>query len=320
MVGRKGIKHNKNCDQPQKKSEPKIFIIAVEQRTMALSDVAFTRAGSSQGVLQQLWEDREFTDVTLVTADGRQLRAHRAILGSASKFFHSVLAPHPHPSPLLYLGGMEGEEVALVLRLVYLGEVAVEEARVARFLQVCGELQVQGLAVGMHQTENICENVPKLLPTLKRAEVDLDQMFDIKEIKETLDETVNGFEMSKRLLPLKNVGEGEKPWPCLKCDCKYMNKTTLQQHVRTNHEGVKFACDNCDYQATQKANLKKHKQSMHEGLSYFCDQCTFTSNHKANILKHRQTRHQKIKYLCELCDFQTSKPAKLTEHKTNVHK
>merc|ERR1712129_587593 len=141
---------------------------------------------------------------------------------------------------------------------------------------------------------------PKQLPTLTRAEVDLDQMFDIKENKETLDETVNGFEMSTSLVPPKIVGEGEKPWPCLKCDSRYMNKTSLQQHVRTTHEGVKFACDNCDYKATQKQNLKKHKESMHEGLSYFCDQCTFSSNHRANILTHRQARHQKIQYLCEL--------------------
>ena len=89
-----------------------------------------------------MWEDTNFTDVTLATSDGQQLRAHKVVLASNSPFFKQLLLANPHPSPLVYLRGLAFREVEQVLRMLYLGEVEVLEEQVEPFLGVARDLGI----------------------------------------------------------------------------------------------------------------------------------------------------------------------------------
>ena len=40
---------------------------------------------------KELWNDQDFTDVTLVTGDDKLVSAHKIILGSSSVFFKNYL-------------------------------------------------------------------------------------------------------------------------------------------------------------------------------------------------------------------------------------
>ena len=44
--------------------------------------------------------------------------------------------------------------------------------------------------------------------------------------------------------------------------------SALFKHIKSKHDGVKYACDKCDYQATQQGNLRTHMKSKHEGVKY----------------------------------------------------
>ena len=59
-------------------------------------NISFTDFESvSKNTMKELWKDKDFTDVTLATSDGKQqLKAHRIILSSASSIFkkHSLEA------------------------------------------------------------------------------------------------------------------------------------------------------------------------------------------------------------------------------------
>ena len=46
---------------------------------------------SSPDVIRNLWNDEDFSDVTLATGDGRLFRAHRVILSSATTKLRSIL-------------------------------------------------------------------------------------------------------------------------------------------------------------------------------------------------------------------------------------
>ena len=73
----------------------------------------------AQQTLRSLWSDDDFADVTLATADDQQIKAHKAILSSASPFFRNILLKHPHQSPLIYLGNMQSGQLEQVLRFIW---------------------------------------------------------------------------------------------------------------------------------------------------------------------------------------------------------
>ena len=58
----------------------------------------------------ELREDTEFTDVTLICKDKQKIEAHKVILSSASQFFKSVLSGINHSHPLIYLKGIKFEK------------------------------------------------------------------------------------------------------------------------------------------------------------------------------------------------------------------
>ena len=44
-------------------------------------------------------------------------------------------------------------------------------------------------------------------------------------------------------------------------------KSSLKVHVKSHHEGVKFACEKCEMKYKAKFSLASHVQPIHEGQS-----------------------------------------------------
>ena len=62
-----------------------------------------------------LRKEKEFFDVTLVSDDEVQISAHKVILSACSSFFKSILKNNPHSHPLLYLGGVNSENLSFIM-------------------------------------------------------------------------------------------------------------------------------------------------------------------------------------------------------------
>ena len=92
----------------------------------------------------ELRDDKDFFDVTLA-CNGNQLQAHKVILSACSPFFRSILKKNPYPHPLLYLKGVQYEEIQSVLTFMYHGEVNVAQEDLNTFLAVAEDLEVKGL-------------------------------------------------------------------------------------------------------------------------------------------------------------------------------
>ena len=58
-----------------------------------------------------LREDSDFTDVTLVCEDGKQINAHKVILATSSPFFQKLLRRNKHAHPLIYMRGLKSEDL-----------------------------------------------------------------------------------------------------------------------------------------------------------------------------------------------------------------
>ena len=48
-------------------------------------------------------------------------------------------------------------------------------------------------------------------------------------------------------------------------------KGSLQKHVKSIHNGVKFSCEYCDYNAIEKGSIRKYIKSIHDGVVSHCD-------------------------------------------------
>jgi len=98
---------------------------------------------------KQLFEDQDFTDITLVCSDLKMVGGHRAVLSAASPFFRKLLLESVHQNTFLYMAGFRLEELEVVLAWVYLGTCRVEQEEVARVLEVATSLGIQDLALAL---------------------------------------------------------------------------------------------------------------------------------------------------------------------------
>ena len=62
-----------------------------------------------------LKEDKDFTDVTLVCEDGKQVEVHKVILASSSPFFQNILRKNKHIHPLIYMRGMKSDDLLAIV-------------------------------------------------------------------------------------------------------------------------------------------------------------------------------------------------------------
>ena len=89
-------------------------------------------------------DDKDLFDVTL-SCGPRQVQAHKLILSACSPFFRTVFKQNPHQHPLLYLKGIQYDDLQSVLNFMYHGEVNVAQEDLNNFLAVAEELKIKGL-------------------------------------------------------------------------------------------------------------------------------------------------------------------------------
>ena len=64
-----------------------------------------------------------FADVTLVSDDKKQIKAHRYILSACSSVFTEILQINTNSNhPVIYLRGIQYSEIESIFQYIYLGE------------------------------------------------------------------------------------------------------------------------------------------------------------------------------------------------------
>ena len=98
-------------------------------------------ASSTQNTFRNLIIDQNFTDVTLVSGDNKQIKAHKAIISSCSQFFNQILLSNPHQHPLLFLKDIRYKDLQLIIQFIYLGQTEVSQADLDSFMEAVIELK-----------------------------------------------------------------------------------------------------------------------------------------------------------------------------------
>ena len=287
-----------------------------------------------KGMMKELMMNEDFSDVTIVTEDKKQIKANINILSTCSPVFNEILKKEKNSSLLLYLRGIQFSEMESIMQFIYLGEATFYEERMDEFLAVAKLLEIKELCNAETQTnvppndepsvsdpvtstENLeartvtSDHVNEQAPQEERQNVNANR-YHCEQCDKTYS-SISNLNIHKRA-----VHEGFK-YACDQCNYHATRPDTLNVHIQLKHVGVKYACGHCDYQATTQSNLTVHIQAKHEGIKYACNQCDYQATFQSSLYKHIQTRHEDVKYACGQCDFQANYKVNLTVHIRKMH-
>ena len=96
-----------------------------------------------KGMIQNMWKSDNFTDVTLVSDDKKQKKAHKFILSAFSDVFKSILENIPENNAVIYLKGVKYQELESVLEFIYFGETSFSDRKMNAFFEVAKSLEIK---------------------------------------------------------------------------------------------------------------------------------------------------------------------------------
>ena len=94
---------------------------------------------------RELFNERSFTDVTLVSDDLQVTAAHRLVLSRSSSTFQKLLLINSSANSTLYLRGISQNVLDLILQFIYTGEVDVPTDEITDFLKAANDLNISEL-------------------------------------------------------------------------------------------------------------------------------------------------------------------------------
>ena len=94
--------------------------------------------------MKDMMTSDSFTDVTLISDDKKQIKAHRNILSACSPVFKNILEMNSQNNhPIIYLRGIQYSEIESILQFIYLGEAKMFHERVDEFCLVEKNLEIR---------------------------------------------------------------------------------------------------------------------------------------------------------------------------------
>ena len=229
-------------------------------------------------MFRELLATNQFADVSLICHDLTKIQAHRIVLSACSSVFREILQGHKEGHPVIYLRGVQRQELESLLQFMYNAEVSFSEDRLNEFLKVAKDLDIKEIA----------ENVDIAQESSNENAACNGQEKDIT--RDIQNENRNIVPPTRR--PNSAITTGKAHHYCDECDAEYKTYISLCQHRRSVHQGVQFSCNQCNYKATQKNNLKTHIQLVHGGLVYPCNQCEYKATQKSDLKRHIKFQHR----------------------------
>ena len=143
--------------------------------------------------LEAQLNSKDFTDVTLVSADGQQ-SAHRLVLSAGSPLLANLLNSLP-PNPVLYFWELQASLLSTLVDFLYKGKVEVATSDLAAFLALADKLKVRGLTGSVLKEEQ-----------QESAEVN-EEVQDVREMKESESEARENEQGGSKSKARERAGE-----------------------------------------------------------------------------------------------------------------
>ena len=214
--------------------------------------------------------ETQLFDVTLVGQDQKRVSAHRLVLSACSDFFKSIFYSNTHSHPMLYLDGVDSDEINLMLDYIYKGEVKIMQEHLEKFLEVANKFKLEGL-LGSNKDTSKTENV-----NLDEKTDDLIQdppIIDVKNqnfTEKPKERALSVVQNSSNLTDVRNVKqlyqelivkeEGTWKWKCSICKRAMGHKANMERHVEIHMTGLNYECKHCCNIFRSRESLKNHNK------------------------------------------------------------
>ena len=219
---------------------------------------------NSCSTIRNLFEDKLFSDITILSEDGEEMKLHRAILASSSAFFGNILSRIKQSDPLIFLKGIQIKELQAIIRFIYLGQAEVSQQDLNSFMDAARCLQISGLtsddiqALDSSSNRQSASSSSDRPPISKRVRFSLeDNQNIIFEPTEQLNDFIEKEEMEQQVETRYNHTEVEKIKPE---EMQDFQKNTTEM---TTKETVKYSCDSCNQTYIKQDNLQRHLKISH---------------------------------------------------------
>ena len=216
---------------------------------------------------QEIRKSQSLLDVTLVTDDLKEVKAHRLLLTVCSDFFKTILSDSK-PEPIIYLPGFHSTNMSLILDYIYNGEVQIYQDQLDSFLESAQKLKIQGLVFDNdeNETEEYIENScinnsfkPKI-ENLHPQEISTNTTFQLKCSPLKVVSVTNNFDLIEKRKELISRDESGT-YTCIPCGKTGKDARNMNKHVEIHMEGLQYNCQLCDKVFRNKNMLYLHNKT-----------------------------------------------------------
>ena len=99
-----------------------------------------------RSMMKDLMMNEDFSDVTIVTEDKKQIKANINILSLCSPVFKDIMRKEKNSSTLIFLRGIQYSEMESIIQFIYLGQATLYEERKNDFFAVAKLLEIKDLS------------------------------------------------------------------------------------------------------------------------------------------------------------------------------
>ena len=249
--------------------------------------------GTAESMLKRAWEERDFSDVTLVGEDETLVQAHKIVLSSSSSFFSNILKKHSHPNPLIFVKGVSSSLLSSMVAFMYKGQVEVAKENLDKFLEACTDFKIRGLTpetetFPLLDGNNFVPPSPETGSQNIKSSTEQARNKLLEENDSKSDLIRNGGKQELALVENTDLPIFQSMWK--KSD----------YHTSKNPKPNNLSCNMCDYKVHRNDLLKLHMNSKHNLEKFHCSvqACGKVYSSKINLKAHIKTNHN-----CEVCDL-----------------
>ena len=286
-------------------------------------------------MVKGLYEDENSKDVTLVCDDKIKIKAHKIILKAFSPMFQLMLNEGDDIKPIVFLKGIQHQELISILQFIYLGETNVEEERMHTFLDVANSLEIEDVMVKESEEEQVEQlqqtqaedNASELDESVNNIIESKEAMSEVQEEMENLERDFGKLKNKLRGLEDQNdaTEEDNKTVKSEKDIAQRQPMTRIQRRMEKKKTFLidprtKYYCDQCQFEAFSRGQLTKHIKVVHQGLRFQCDICNYTATAMQHLRHHIESKHEGIKHSCHLCKSEFSRADNLKTHYRLYHR
>ena len=218
-----------------------------------------TYSAHLKNMLEQLMRNDDFADVTLVSNDKKQIKAHKNILSACSPVFQDILQFEKNTISTVFLKDINYSELESIIHFIYLGEATFYQEHMNEFLNVSQSLEIKGLCTTDTKTETNIVHAETVLNTsnnsIEAKTIDTNETMSCNE--DNLQIRDSSHEEPQNKKDEIKAETHDNKYKCKQCDKVFASKSSLSTHKKGQHSGIKFSCK-------FSSNLKRHIQLMHK--------------------------------------------------------